>query len=324
MASLVASITPTLLAFALLPLCATSFLAPHLLNPPIPPPLFSSLDDEPPSVDVSKFNPDAFTKPASSFSLTSRSAPSNRKSMGTSAGSRATVYVCTNCGSEHVKWLGKCPTCNEWGSIQEYSVKRDASKKSGGLNEFKSDSSSSSSSSSWMPNDDDYSVDTNRNPESFNVPVRMSTLISNKKNENKKVMQRLTLSDNSEFNTVLSGGLTPGSLTLLCGSPGVGKSTLLMQISKSVCRAAQDATSPSVLYVSGEESSSQIRDRALRLGFDADDMFDLLTSNDADDIADAVAYPVGEAGMGKKERPSLVIIDSIQVSERRAHRSECH
>ena len=86
-------------------------------------------DDEPPDVDITQFSP-----PKSSVSYgpgRGRSAPSQRKAMGTSGSSSTSVHVCTNCGAEFVKWMGRCPTCREWNTLQEFKVDRGESSTKG-------------------------------------------------------------------------------------------------------------------------------------------------------------------------------------------------
>ncbi len=171
------------------------------------------------------------------------------------------VYVCSNCGFESSKWNGKCPSCGEWNTFEETTA---AIVKSG-RNTTKKTADITGGIRSI--NEIDGSFD----------EIRYSTGLS-------------------ELDRVLGGGLVKGSLVLLGGEPGIGKSTILLQVCKTLCQ------NKSVLYVSGEESMRQIKMRAERLDVLSDNLY-LLAHTDAEAVCEAV----------KKEKPDIVIIDSIQT-----------
>lgn len=172
-----------------------------------------------------------------------------------------TAYFCTNCGAKYSKWEGKCFSCDEWNTLEEEVVSKetpsDIKSKS-----WKSDSKSSSK------------------PEKLN-DVKIGET------------QRLRFTDN-ELNRVLGGGIVPGSLVLLGGQPGIGKSTLLLQICLRVNK--------SILYVSGEESKEQIKMRANRI---AGNNEDCLIYNETN--IDLILK------QAKSINPSVLVIDSIQT-----------
>ena len=171
------------------------------------------------------------------------------------------VYTCNQCGYESSKWNGKCPSCGAWNSFEEEAA--DLSPVSG------------SSASRSIP-DLSESILELENIGADN-DVRYDTGVG-------------------ELNRVLGGGLVKGSLVLLGGEPGIGKSTLLLQICQYL------GENLSVLYVSGEESARQIKLRAQRLGVDTENLY-ILTAGDAEAIAETIA---GSA-------PDVAIIDSIQT-----------
>ena len=171
------------------------------------------------------------------------------------------IYTCNQCGYESSKWNGKCPSCGAWNSFEEDIA----------------DKSAVSSRSSAQGNADlsdnilelaDIGVDSD---------VRYDTGIG-------------------ELNRVLGGGLVKGSLVLLGGEPGIGKSTILLQICQYL------GEDHSILYVSGEESARQIKLRADRLGVDTENLY-ILTSTDAEAVASTIA----------NSAPDIAIIDSIQT-----------
>ena len=170
-----------------------------------------------------------------------------------------TVFVCNECGYESAKWLGKCPACNAWNSFYEEKVVKE---KDGS---FISDKKTKSS-----------------------KPTTLNSI------EGKEAAR--TSTGVGELDRVLGGGLVKGSLVLLGGEPGIGKSTLILQI----CDKMQGEGK--VLYVSGEESAEQIKIRAYRLDIKNDNIL-FLGETDIDLIADAI----------KEINPKLVIIDSIQT-----------
>lgn len=176
------------------------------------------------------------------------------------ASKQKSLYVCQNCGYESVKWYGKCPTCGEWNTMEEQQPIALTSKKSS--------------------------------------PSRTRAAISSiqKLSEiNSDIETRLT-SGIKEFDRVLGGGIVEGSLVLLSGDPGIGKSTILLQICQSLCKTKK------VLYISGEESARQIKLRADRLSVDADGLY-ISAETDVATIVETI----------KIEKPDMAIIDSIQT-----------
>lgn len=170
----------------------------------------------------------------------------------------ATVYVCSNCGAETTKWSGKCFDCGEWNTLQQQVQTIDVAGAAG---------------------------------KSRGVALKPQTAAA----AAKKDVPRLS-TGTVEVDTVLGGGLVPGSVNLVAGQPGIGKSTLLLQLAYAL------SSSHRVLYVSGEESVHQIGLRAQRLGT-VSDKLELVTSTVADDIAASIAA-------GSYE---VVIVDSIQT-----------
>lgn len=164
-------------------------------------------------------------------------------------------YICTSCGYESLRWLGKCPECDSWNSFTEELV--EVSKRKIGSREKQKSSI--------------YKI----NEISAAEEDRIKTGIR-------------------EFDRVMGGGIMPGSIVLLGGDPGIGKSTLAMQAAANIAS--------NVLYVTGEESIKQIKLRALRLKIKSDNFFVLAESN-LDNILNAI----------KDSDPSVVVIDSIQT-----------
>lgn len=170
------------------------------------------------------------------------------------------TYYCQECGAQYSKWQGQCNKCNSWNSISEELI--ETSKKNL-WDHTKSDLSNSSS----VPK----SID--------NIKIKDEYRIKTKDNE---------------FNRVLGGGIVPGSITLLGGEPGIGKSTLFLQISLMI--------NQTVLYVSGEESENQIKIRANRISYTNKDCL-IYAENKLENIF----------SQAEKIKPNLIIIDSIQT-----------
>ena len=173
-----------------------------------------------------------------------------------------TSFFCQNCGYESVKWVGQCPSCSQWNSFVEELTQKDSSKNNNG----------------WKD---------------YNEEKRISKTIS--LSEIKSSEERRLPTSDAELNRVLGGGIVPGSLVLVAGEPGIGKSTLFLQNGLWL----KDV---SVLYVSGEESEQQIKMRADRLGLKNDNFY-LLTETSTQTIFQEI----------KKLKPQLVIVDSIQT-----------
>ena len=170
------------------------------------------------------------------------------------------VYICSECGHESPKWVGKCPSCGEWNTMNE---------------EIKDTAKTA-------PATKTRSFSNYAKPHAIN---EISTEDEHRYDTGCK-----------ELNRVLGGGLVKGSVVLLGGEPGIGKSTLLLQICQFL------GESHSVLYVSGEESARQIKLRAQRLGVDTESLY-LLTVSDAEAICDTIS----------ESEPDIVIVDSIQT-----------
>ena len=168
-----------------------------------------------------------------------------------------TFYCCQNCGAQHSKWLGQCSSCKEWNTLVEEVIKK-SSKVNLGL------SSVQLKSKAQLVNEIDFEKD-----------------------------PRLLVED-KELNRVLGGGIVPGSLVLIGGEPGIGKSTLLLQISLEIKNK--------VLYITGEESQQQIRRRANRINNDSNQCY-ILNETNAETIISQI----------NTIKPELVIIDSIQT-----------
>lgn len=176
-------------------------------------------------------------------------------------GKNSTVYFCQNCGYESSKWMGQCPGCKEWNTFVEEVVSTRSNKNSntaGG------------------------------NVKTFS-PVSLNQI---EMGEEEKVHTGII-----ELDRVLGGGIVPGSLTLVGGDPGIGKSTLLLQVCRNLSGSGH-----SVLYISGEESLKQIKIRANRMG-EFSDKLTLLCETNLETIEEAI----------RRYKPEIVIIDSIQT-----------
>ena len=175
-------------------------------------------------------------------------------------GRPSTVFFCNECGYESSKWMGQCPACKAWNTFVEEPAGRTAqSGRSGSMR-------------------------------SVGAEPTSVTLVSPESLKRCKTGM-------SELDRVLGGGIVPGSLVLVGGDPGIGKSTLLLQVCRNL-----SAQGGKVLYISGEESLSQIKMRAVRMGEFTDDLL-LLCETNLETIIEVI----------KKHRPETVVIDSIQT-----------
>jgi len=170
---------------------------------------------------------------------------------------KKSVFFCQNCGHEENKWLGQCPMCKEWNTFAEEAV---VVTKSSTMKQAKA--------------------------------AEVVTLNSVETTVEDRIYTRI-----EELDRVLGGGIVPGSLVLVGGDPGIGKSTLLLQVCQRLCEDRRQ-----VLYISGEESLKQIKLRANRMGKFTEDLF-LLCETNLDNIRSVI----------EKRKPQLVVIDSIQT-----------
>lgn len=169
-----------------------------------------------------------------------------------------TVYICNNCGNDSPKWIGKCPVCGEWNTYVEEHITKSSSSK--GHDIFETNNSK---------------------------PLKLREVTSGED-------PRINLHD-GELNRVLGGGLVPGSLVLLGGEPGIGKSTLILQ-------TVLGLSNIKTLYISGEESAKQLKMRADRINSDNESCYILCETN-----LEQILIQI------KNTQPDLVIIDSIQT-----------
>ena len=172
-----------------------------------------------------------------------------------------TLFVCQQCGFETPKWAGQCPDCGAWNTLSE-EVKAQESKKAPARVRSFTDFSS-----------DIVKLSQSRTAKEQRIPTAIG-----------------------EFDRLLGGGLVKGQLTLLAGAPGIGKSTLMLQVADALAKRYK------VLYISGEESISQISGRAERLGVNGDNIF-LHCETDIQKIVEAV----------QNQKPDVLILDSIQT-----------
>jgi DNA repair protein RadA/Sms len=177
----------------------------------------------------------------------------------------ATIYVCQNCGHQARKWIGKCPDCGEWNSFVEERFRATAQAVGKG------------------------STISNLRLVRETKPISYGEIESQD--------DARTSSGIDEFDRVLGGGIVPGSLVLIGGSPGIGKSTLVAQVADKL-----SANDLKVLYVSGEESERQIKMRGERLGLNAENLFLLPETNLEAILAET-----------DKMKPDIIIVDSIQT-----------
>lgn len=172
-----------------------------------------------------------------------------------------TIFYCQNCGASSAKWIGNCPSCKEWNTYVEEVIEK----------------SSTASIPAWV---------NTGSPKDQGKPKPINSISGNS--------DKRTDTSDMELNRVLGGGIVEGSLVLIGGEPGIGKSTLMLQVALKM--------KIKVLYVSGEESENQLKMRADRLGIDNEDCF-ILAATDLQNIFKEI----------KKLSPQLLIIDSIQT-----------
>ena len=177
-----------------------------------------------------------------------------------------TAYFCQNCGYESAKWLGKCPSCQQWNSFVEELIQKETKKSSAA--DWNSYHSENGSTKKTQPL---HEITAHATPRIY--------------------------TNDKELNRVLGGGIVPGSIILVAGEPGIGKSTLFLQMGLQL-------NAITVLYISGEESEQQIKMRADRLGLKNENFY-LLTETSTQTIFSEI----------KKLKPQLIIVDSIQTLE---------
>jgi len=173
-----------------------------------------------------------------------------------------TAYVCSNCGYESMKWSGKCPECNEWNTIEEV------------VRNITAPTPSKRVSKQWIPTEEGV---TSIKDIDISEEMRYDTGID-------------------ELNRALGGGLVKGSIVLLGGDPGIGKSTLLLHMCGNLGKRMK------ILYISGEESKSQIKMRAERMGVECENIY-VATQTELEGVCDLI----------NDFKPDAVMVDSIQT-----------
>jgi DNA repair protein RadA/Sms len=169
-----------------------------------------------------------------------------------------TIFACQNCGAQSPKWLGRCPDCGQWNTYVEETIEPQSSR---------------------SPLFDEYQT-------------KLQALTDIQSDEGAHASIGI-----AELDRVLGGGYIPGSVTLIGGDPGIGKSTIILQALSSICRHGQTS-----LYISGEESASQIKLRANRMGIKESNLL-VVTENCVEKLIDHI----------KKAKPKVVAVDSIQT-----------
>ena len=172
---------------------------------------------------------------------------------------KKTLYRCASCGFENIKWLGKCPTCNSWNTLEEVVV-------------------------------ESKSMQTRVRQASKKPIKKLLDVVSNKSD-------RIVTGIN-EFDRVMGGGIVKDSISIITARPGAGKSTLLLQISDAIAKQGYK-----VIYASGEESDSQIKNRADRILDKIHEKIWVVQETSLDNVLDAV----------EEIDPDMLIIDSIQT-----------
>ena len=171
-----------------------------------------------------------------------------------------TAFYCESCGFYSAKWMGKCPECQEWNSLVEVKEEKKNPTHSG------------------------------RSLEATAAPIPLNQV---EMGQTERIRVGL-----DEFDRVLGGGIVPGSVVLICGDPGIGKSTLLLQICQKLALARQ-----TILYVSGEESVHQIKDRGIRVGSNSEHIY-LVSESHLENIEQHI----------QQVQPQILVLDSIQTT----------
>ena len=173
---------------------------------------------------------------------------------------KSSVFICQKCGHETSKWLGKCPQCQDWNTFEEEALT--------------------------------FKKNHNTTKQKQHIPLKV--------NDIRTELQERNISSIDEFDRVLGGGLIKGSITLIGGEPGIGKSTLILQVMGAL---AEKYSQEKILYVSGEESYGQIAARSNRLKINKDNLY-ILNETNWQNIHSHIS----------KIRPLFVVIDSIQTT----------
>lgn len=200
-------------------------------------------------------------------------------------------YLCSECGWSGSKWYGRCPECGEWGTVNEFREARVS-----GLSRTTRTPRATTASRAYSP---DSITTSNRNSAHSTLDSATSAQPISEIQADDAMRIHTGF---SEFDRVLGGGLVPGSVTLIAGEPGIGKSTLLLKTAAYVSKQSKESNTPPVLYISGEESAAQVKLRASRINA-VNDYLLLATTGDLDTVLDLI----------ETHHPTLAIVDSAQT-----------
>lgn len=209
-------------------------------------------------------------------------------------------YLCSECGWSGSKWYGRCPECGEWGTVNEFKEARvsglskttRASRMTRAENAVNARNTRNAAANAGY-----FSANSSNSANAINASVAAQPMSEIEADDALRIHTGF-----GEFDRVLGGGLVPGSVTLIAGEPGIGKSTLLLEAAANIAKQAKLNGNPPVLYISGEESAAQVKLRASRINA-VNDYLLLATTGDLDTVLDLI----------EAHRPTLAIVDSAQT-----------
>ncbi len=210
-------------------------------------------------------------------------------------------YLCSECGWSGSKWYGRCPECGEWGTVNEFKEAR--------VSGLSKTTRTSRAAKAVRTGNAATSAANAANTANAARTARATSAVTYAPNTAAQPISTIEADDAlrihtgfSEFDRVLGGGIVPGSVTLIAGEPGIGKSTLLLETAAHVAENAKKAGNPPVLYISGEESAAQVKLRASRINA-VNDYLLLATTGDLDTVLELI----------EEHQPTLAIVDSAQT-----------
>ena len=221
------------------------------------------------------------------------------------AGKSTLNYLCSECGWSGSKWYGRCPECGEWGTVNEFheaklsglSRTTRASRKSAIAGVTNAAYRTNAADVTNVRKNAISSTNATNSSTARNLAIPAQPITAIQADDTSRIRTGF-----SEFDRVLGGGIVPGSVTLIAGEPGIGKSTLLLETAANVAKSAKQSQNPPVLYISGEESAAQVKLRASRINAVNDHLL-LAATGDLDTVLDLI----------EQYQPTLAIVDSAQT-----------